>query len=125
MQMKTKLILKPGQKGTKKLCEKYGPSLVCVRYRYDTTGNKRYKTVELIEEETEWTPPVKENAEPTDEIVGIRVGYKETKLQGRLKKEGAKWDPRKKVWVLGLAKAEKMELRDRIVVRDLSDDQGG
>ena len=68
---------------------------------------------------------MKENAEPTDEIVGIRVGYKETKLQGRLKKEGAKWDPRKKIWALGLAKAEKMELRDRIVVRDLGDDQGG
>ncbi len=99
--------MKPKRKGTKKLCKKYGIGIVRVTYRYDMAGNKRYKTVELIEEETEWMPPVKENAEPTDEIVGISVGYKETKLQGRLKKEGAKWDPRKKVWVLGLAKAEK------------------
>ena len=70
IQMKTKLTLKPGQKGTKKLCEKYGPSLVCVRYRYDTAGKKRYKTVELIEEEIQWTPLDKGAPETPDEIVG-------------------------------------------------------
>ena len=93
MKMKTKLNLKPGQKGTKKLCEKYGTSLVRVRYRYDTARKKRYKTVELIEEETEWMPPEKDAPETPDEIVGIRVDYKETKLQSELKKEGARWNP--------------------------------
>ncbi len=33
--MKTQTHLKPGQKGTKRLLEKYGDTLVCVRYRYD------------------------------------------------------------------------------------------
>jgi hypothetical protein len=31
--MKTRVKLKPGQKGTKKLVERYGDALVCVRYR--------------------------------------------------------------------------------------------
>ncbi len=31
--VKTKLNLKPGQRGTKRLCEKYGDSLVRVRYQ--------------------------------------------------------------------------------------------
>jgi hypothetical protein len=33
--MKSRLNLKPGQKGTKKLVEKYGTSLLYVRYWYD------------------------------------------------------------------------------------------
>jgi hypothetical protein len=49
--MQIRLTLKPGQKGTKKLLRRYGDKLVCVRYRYDPQNKKRYKTVELIEEE--------------------------------------------------------------------------
>lgn len=54
--MKVKSTLSPGQKGTKQLTEKYGDQLVCVRYRYDTVKQKRYKTVELIIDEQEWVP---------------------------------------------------------------------
>jgi len=57
--MKTRLILKPGQKGTKKLAGIYGDMLVCVRYRYDGKRGKRLKTVELIVEETDWDPEKK------------------------------------------------------------------
>jgi hypothetical protein len=46
--MITRLKLKPGQKGTKSLVEKYGDDLVCVRYRYDNASRTRIKTVELI-----------------------------------------------------------------------------
>ena len=38
-------------------------------------------------------PPEKDEPETPGEIVGIRVDYKETKLQSEYKKEGAKWDP--------------------------------
>ena len=55
--MKTRVNLKPGQKGTKKLVEQYGAALVCVRYRYDAKTLKQYKTVEIIVSESEWTPP--------------------------------------------------------------------
>jgi hypothetical protein len=33
--MKSRLNLKPGQKGTKKLVERHSQSLLYVRYRYD------------------------------------------------------------------------------------------
>ena len=46
--MKTRLTLKPGQEGTKRLVEKYGDALVCIRFRYDVKNGKRLKTVELI-----------------------------------------------------------------------------
>ncbi len=57
--MLTRLSLKPGQKGTKKLVVKYGDQLVAVRYRYDVARQRRYKTVELIVEESPWLPRVK------------------------------------------------------------------
>jgi len=46
--MKTaKLTLHPGDRGTTKEMRQYGDKLVCVRYRYDETLQKRFKTVEL------------------------------------------------------------------------------
>jgi hypothetical protein len=54
--MKVKSTLAPGRKGTKQLTEQYGDQLVCVRYRYDEVKQKRYKTVELIVDEQDWTP---------------------------------------------------------------------
>lgn len=54
--MRTRLHLKPGQKGTKRLSEKYGEQLICVRYRYDEDTKKRYKTVELIVDIADWEP---------------------------------------------------------------------
>ena len=55
--MKTRLKLNPGQKGTKALVDIYGDTLVCVRYRYDEESRTRIKTVEIIVEKTDWTPP--------------------------------------------------------------------
>lgn len=52
----TRLKLKPGQKGTKALVEKYGDALVCVRYRYDEASRTRIKTVELVVEKKELGP---------------------------------------------------------------------
>ena len=36
--MKSYAHLKPGQKGTMRLVEKYGKALLCVRYRYDAAS---------------------------------------------------------------------------------------
>lgn len=54
--MITRLKLKPGQKGTKALVEKYGDDLVCVRYRYDEASRTRLKTVEIIVEKKQLPP---------------------------------------------------------------------
>ena len=54
--MDVKATLLPGANGTKALLRQYGDQLICVRYRYDKTKHKRYKTVELIVEEKDWSP---------------------------------------------------------------------
>ncbi|MDA3873349.1 MAG: hypothetical protein PF795_05260, partial [Kiritimatiellae bacterium] len=61
--MKTKLTLRPGDRGTKKLAEFYGDRLVAVRYRYDEVTRKRIKTAEIIVDEAE-CPPAKEDLNP-------------------------------------------------------------
>ena len=58
--MIARLKLKLGQKGTRKLLDKYGDALVCVHYRYDKASCTRVKTVELIVEKTAWQPPARE-----------------------------------------------------------------
>ena len=76
--MITRLKLKPGQKGTKALAEKYGDNLVCVRYRYDEASRIRIKTVELIVERKQLSRSAKKN---TDEmIVPVQIAYGATKL---------------------------------------------
>jgi hypothetical protein len=55
--MTTRLKLRPGQKGTKKLLDIYGDALVCVRYRYDEDRGVRVKTAEIIVETRDWAPP--------------------------------------------------------------------
>jgi hypothetical protein len=100
--MEIKATLKPGQNGTKRLQEKYGDRLVCVRYRYDQQNGKRFTTVELVEEEVQWVMEgsVKPHAPPpaNQQRLGIRVEYWETDLRSRIKAAGAVWRPRQKLW---------------------------
>ncbi len=96
--MEARLKLKPGQKGTKKLLEKYGDSLVCVRYRYDRTSRIRLKTVEIIIETKDWTPPPpKFNP---NELVPVRIAYTENSLIQIAKAAGGRWNPTKKLWFI-------------------------
>ena len=55
--MQARQTLTPGQKGTKKFLERYGKQLICVSYRYDDQRRKRFTTVEIIVEESDWSPP--------------------------------------------------------------------
>jgi len=41
----------------KQLLAQYGGRLICVRYRDDAQRKKRFKTVELVVAERDWTPP--------------------------------------------------------------------
>jgi hypothetical protein len=50
-EMKAYAHLKPGQKGTMRLQQKYGDTLLCVRYRYDEIREVKLKTVEIIVDE--------------------------------------------------------------------------
>jgi hypothetical protein len=71
--MITRLKLKPGQKGTKKLAAEYGDALVCVRYRYDRASCMRAKTVEIIVEKTAWYPDKRLWSIPYGKIKGTAL----------------------------------------------------
>jgi hypothetical protein len=95
-QMKTRVKLKPGQNGTKKLVAKYGDALICVRYRYDEEKCKQVKTVEIIVSESEWTPlPAKY---PDSALVPLRIGLAEKNLQEQARAVGGHWDRKQHAW---------------------------
>lgn len=120
--MLIRTVRKPGEPGTQKLVSKYGDRLVSVRYRYDPTKGKRYKTVELIIAEEDWRPPetiVPEETpkpqRPTTPIVPIRIHYTERDLQRQLKAIGGTWDPGKKLWYAPEEYIRRIGLSKRIV----------
>jgi hypothetical protein len=110
--MKTRVSLKPGDKGTRQLHAHYGDQLVCVRYRYDPKARMRYKTVELI---VDAKPYVPENSEKYFADVSVRIEYHEEDLRNRAKALGARWDPQQKIWRMRFKDALDLNLEDRIV----------
>ena len=93
--MKSYAHLKPGQKGTRRLMEKYGDSLLCVRYRYDEKRGLRLKTVEIIVEAKPGTLSFRYRY--TD-IVAVMVPYNAKALREQLKAVGGRWNPEEKLW---------------------------
>ena len=111
---KTRLTLRPGQNGTKKLAEKYGHRLLAVRYRYDPEGHVRYKTVEIIEEVLPWTGSFP-SGRARDALVFVRVCYEETALREQVKAAGGIWKPERKLWKVPLPVVYSLGLEERIV----------
>ncbi|HEX5686802.1 MAG TPA: hypothetical protein VFY73_22560 [Ideonella sp.] len=82
--------LKPGQAGTRTLQRRYGPALVCVRYRKDTaTGNTRFTTVELV---VDHGPP---RFQP---LVRVAIRFNDTDTRRQAIALGAQWDDLQKTW---------------------------
>jgi hypothetical protein len=48
--------LRPGDKGTKQWCDRFGRSLLFVRYRYDRKRALAYTTVEIVVDVRPWKP---------------------------------------------------------------------
>lgn len=111
--MEVRLTLKPGQRGTKKLVQKYGDRLICVRYRYDAASGRRYKTVELIEEAGEWVPS--DGLRSWDRWVGVRVGWDERRVCKDIRIAGGIWDRRNQWWRLRYRLVRLLKLEDRMV----------
>ena len=105
--------MQPGQPGTKKLVERYGDNLICVRYRYDDQKKMMYKTIEIIIESKPWQDNSKKI--PKHKSLDIRIGYNEVDLRSRIKACGGKWVPDRKVWQLPFKKVKELDLLDRIV----------
>lgn len=109
--MKTRVSLKPGDKGTRQLLAEYGDKLVCVRYRYDPKERMRYKTVELI---IDAKPYVPENSAKYYADVLVRIDFNEEELRTRAKHLGARWEPQEKKWKMRFKDALDLNLQDRI-----------
>ncbi len=112
--MITRLKLKPGQKGTKRLVEEYGDALVCVRYRYDEKSGMRHKTVELIVESKPWTAPVPSFAD-TD-LVPVYIGFTDTVSREIAKAAKGRWDPEQRLWLIRYDKIKGTELEKHIIL---------
>ena len=93
--MKSYAHIKPGRNGTKRLVEKYGDSLICVRYRYDEISGERLKTSEIIVERKGGKPALRYRDE---DVVSVSVAFTEKTLRDQLKAAGRKRDPEEKLW---------------------------
>ena len=116
--METRLTLRPGQNGTKKLLERYGERLVRVRYLYDPQAGRRLKTVELIVASIAWHPRPRRARRHDDEIVAVRIAYQEADLRERAKRLGAVWRPAQKLWEITWRDAKRLGIGDRVVQPD-------
>jgi len=111
MRVRRKLL--PGQPSTKKLVEKYGANLLCIRYRYDSERKRKIKTVELIEDEGPWE--INSTRIPKNKIMKIRIHYEEVYLRKIVKSVGGRWNKEKKVWELSYGEILQLGLEGRII----------
>jgi len=112
--VETRLTLRPGQSGTKKLVERYGERLVRVRYLYDEDHGRRLKTVELVVESVPWRPRPRHLRRRDDEIVAVRIAWAETDLRERARRLGAVWRPAQKLWEMTWVSAKRLGIADRV-----------
>jgi len=118
--MEARTTRRPGQKGTKKLMERFGERLIFVRYRYDPQRRRSYTTAELIVDERHWAPRYTEHSPVTaplnpDSQVAVRIDVDEARLRAKIKEAGGKWNLARGVWFLPLRRARALGLQDRIV----------
>jgi len=106
--------LVPGEPGTKKVLHKYGDKLICVRYRKDPRTSRKFKTVEIIEEEIKQKKNVRKI--PMNKIIDIKVYVKETRTRAIVKAAGGRWDPQKQTWRLPYSEVKNLGLEKRIVL---------
>lgn len=97
--------LAPQCRGTLKLTERFGDSLVCVRHRVDDREQVRYTTVELLVEATPIHP----------RVVNVRNDFGDAPQRALALKAGAVWDSRARRWRMSRGLATKLGLLDHII----------
>jgi len=113
--METRLTLRPAMPGTKKLLARYGERLVCVRYLYDEARGRRLKTVELVIDEAPWHGRPRRPRRNDHDLVGVRIAWDETELRIAVKKAGAIWRPRQKLWEISWDAVRALGIGHRVV----------
>ena len=113
--MEIRLTLRPGMAGTKKLLARYGEWLVCVRCRYDRATGRRVKTAELIVQDIAWEGGARRPRRNDDDLVGVRIDWKESDLRAAVKHAGGIWRPRQRLWELSWDAVRALGLQSRVV----------
>lgn len=113
--METRLTLRPGQPGTRKLVQRFGERLIRVRYLYDPESGRRLKTVELVVESVPWKPRVRRPRLRDDDVVYVRIGFHEEDLRARARRLGAIWRQPQKLWEITYRDSKNLGIEDRIV----------
>jgi len=104
--------LKPGNPGTLRWKEQFGDKLLCVRYRLDESGEKRYTTVEIL---VDVRATKKKSPAESDRMVFLRAGVGEKDIQKLIKDAGGKWNSQERFWMLPYNKVKALNLLPRIV----------
>ena len=99
--------LSPGMPGTRRLLERYGAALVCVRYREVEApdGTRRLTTIELVVDERQ--------GKPRD--AWLRIAYDETELRRAIKQAGGVWDSQRRLWRAPIRTIKQLGIADRVV----------
>lgn len=85
----------PGQPGAIQWQRKYGTRLVCVRYRQDASGLRRYTTVEMVVKSSDT-----KGKAANERIYAVEVDYRDEHLRALVKMHGARWHAPSKRWHL-------------------------
>jgi len=97
--------LGPGAPGTRRWLERYGKSLICVRYRQDKTLGRRYTTVEIIVDERTYLSAA----------ALVQIAYDDSNLRQEIMKLGGQWITHRKLWRLSRKAIRALGLEDRVV----------
>jgi hypothetical protein len=81
--------LKPGQAGTRGLHRRFGPALVCVRYRENESGTTRFTTVELV---------VDQRPARRQPLVRVKIRFDDVVTRRNALALGAQWDEVERTW---------------------------
>ncbi len=105
----------PSQPGARKLAQRYGSALVCVRHRQNLEGTVRYTTVELMVEEV----PIARR-KPRGQLLAVRLHRGEPDLPNQVIAHGGQWDRALGAWWVTRGMATRLRLMDRVVAVDVA-----
>jgi hypothetical protein len=111
---RVKKTLWPPQPGTVRLLERFGAALLCVRYREDPSGLRRYVTVEIVVESGRTLRARRRGVEHALFPLGLAPGERE--LRATIKQAGAQWHPGERLWYLPAVAIRRLGLEDRICI---------
>ena len=108
----TRIIKKlaPGDAGTKRLSQRFGKDLVCVRYRQDRDGDRRYTTVEVVVD----SGPMPAAAMPKGWLL-VRLAWNETDLRKAAARLGAVWDEQARAWRMSQEAVQALHVSQRVI----------